>query len=101
MLIAEICAELASAVVIGFEKMLLNISTKTEIALSCRFEACLWVGVHVGRRYLLTMATPVGTGPIVQDVAPKGGYPPVSKVVECNGQLCSVFVFICPLGPLN
>ncbi|CAM9932309.1 unnamed protein product [Ascophyllum nodosum] len=23
------------------------------------------------------MATPVGTGPIVQDVAPKGGYPPI------------------------
>lgn len=25
------------------------------------------------------MATPVGTGPIVQDVAPKGGFPKVSE----------------------
>lgn len=79
MLITEICAELASAVVIGFEKTLLKIYTKTENIYSCRFEACPWVGVHVGRRYLLTMATPLGTGPIVQDVAPKGGYPPVRK----------------------
>lgn len=28
---------------------------------------------------LWSMATPVGTGPIVQDVAPKGGYPKVRK----------------------
>lgn len=61
-----------------------------ENAYSCRCEAGPSVGVHVGRRHLLTMATPVGTGPIVQDVAPKGGYPPVSKAIECNGQLCSV-----------
>lgn len=26
------------------------------------------------------MATPVGTGPIVQDVAPKGGFPKVGEV---------------------
>lgn len=34
-----------------------------------------------GRRYL-KMATPVGTGPIVQDVAPKGGFPKVSRLVS-------------------
>lgn len=45
---------------------------------------------RAGGDSLRIMATPVGTGPVVQDVAPKGGFPKVREQVYCCDLLSSL-----------